>query len=1826
MPLSRLENFLKDVQGNVIYVNPSELDATDDINNQGNSRTRPFKTIQRALLESARFSYQLGKNNDKIDKTTIFVAPGIHYIDNRPGLAIDTGGNLTDINGSSATIDQLSVGTNFDINDPNNVLWKFNSIHGGVILPRGTSVVGQDLRKTKIRPKYVPEPGNSNIQRSAIFRVTGTCWFFGFSFFDADPNDRVYRDYTTSVYSPNYSHHKLTCFEYADGVNIVPGKGNTDLDMYYHKLSLAYGVNSGRALPDYPTNTDFEAVVDEYRIVGALSQIGDILIEDIYSGTNPTDSVATSIVTVVTRTNHNLSVGTPILITGVDNPEYDGSWVVAQVTSETNFTYQRATSPTSTATPDLSGKNPRVFVESDSVSSASPYVFNCSVRSVYGLNGMWADGDKATGFKSMVVAQFTGISLNKDDNAYVKYNTTTGVWEDQTTLGSSISLHTNSLAKHKPDWQNFHIKVSNSGLIQAVSVFAIGYAQHFVAENGGDMSITNSNSNFGAKALESDRFRGDAFLRDDYGYITDIVPPQKNTSKETNINYLALDVNATAGVATDTKLYLYGYNQKDTVPPRSISGYIVGNRVGDNLYCEINNIVYEAPILMPVPQSNPNLRISARKEYFVGRSSGINSITGNTFTLETSHRLNNGESVRIVSENGSIPDGIEYRKIYYAITNGLNPDQIQLATTFNNALSGDEIVGINNLGGKIKIVSNVSDKLPGEPGHPIQFDGTGWYIGVGVSNSLRSAIAINQAKITPKTSNTTIRRTPDIRTDSRKIYRLRYAIPENALNATPPANGYILQESSSEIDDTIYQNDSTNITSVTNLRTNTNIINASWNSNVGIITTQYPHNLKVGNLVSIKRLKSTVNVIGSNNLGFNGLFDVLKIDDSKTFRIGLSTNPGSISTVASKAPYTFEDISVVGSGRTDSPYFSRKDFGPAFQIYNQQTIQEYKSNIQDGIYDLGINAFIYTPEVSPFSTSRNRFSQNLDNFYPSIDLDNPNDDPSSATSYAVRNIIGKVETNDSKLSVTRETLNEFFAQTGIGIGITGASFSGTTLTLDTNVEHNLNSIQTFTITNSGSSNGRNSGSAEFYYNVNFTGGSGTGATADITVNAAGQITLINLIDRGSGYRVNDVLTLRNVPTYGSPTLCTIRVNTIYSSIGDAIQVVGVGSTSYNGTYRIKTIPGPKQISYTGSASGVSTAGGYIFHVGISTNIVDIKHDALSGIATVLLKSDIGLRSGDQIVINGCTGFSTVYNGTFFIGDRVGYGSSLLVNIGITTNAPAFTGIATAHGTGIGIRSKDRRIPIYGGVTDRLISGMTTTTTSLSLSNNLMFRRGDFLLIENEIVRITNNDISQCLRGLLGTNATQHLENTSVRKIRVLPVENRRYSILRASGHTFEYLGFGPGNYSTAMPSNQDRRLSFDEELLSQSLSTRGGLVVYTGMNSNGEFFIGRKKFDATTGEEIALTEQIETVQEEVITTNNSAVYDDLTVNNNLYSKGNTEVVDLALKGNRSGDISQTVYVGIQNNNACPTSANDNILFRTTFTRGGYIGWVKTNEANTANRWKRWGKISHECSSDHYVFDKIGVGVTYCADQYSLQVVGVSTFSGNLFITGVSTFSGNLSITGFTTSTAGVNIGAGNTYYVNGNPLLPVGMVMPFAGTTAPAGYLLCSGQAISRITYAALFNSIGTTYGAGDGTTTFNVPDLRGRVIAAPDNMGGSAANRLHGRVANSSQTTNYNAPGVVGGEQDHVQSVNELAQHAHPNSASLSNMNHTHNILLGDNANSGSGDFALDTGSNKIVTTQNPNNWNPSVSVTINNNGSSFPMNNVQPTIAMNYIIFANA
>lgn len=160
--------------------------------------------------------------------------------------------------------------------------------------------------------------------------------------------------------------------------------------------------------------------------------------------------------------------------------------------------------------------------------------------------------------------------------------------------------------------------------------------------------------------------------------------------------------------------------------------------------------------------------------------------------------------------------------------------------------------------------------------------------------------------------------------------------------------------------------------------------------------------------------------------------------------------------------------------------------------------------------------------------------------------------------------------------------------------------------------------------------------------------------------------------------------------------------------------------------------------------------------------------------------------------------------------------------------------------------------------------------------------------------------------------------------------------------------------------------------------------------------------------------------------------------------------------------------------------------------------------------------------------------------------------------------------------------------------IPVGTVDFYAADSAPSLWLLGYGQAVSRSTYSSLFAVIGTTYGVGDGSTTFNVPDCRGRVIAGQDDMGGSSANRLTGITGGVDGDT----LGGTGGEEAHTMTLSEL-------------VSHTHTVGARTNFNS--------TGSGQGASTVSP-----TTTLTTNSAGSSTPFNVVQPTLILNCIIYA--
>lgn len=170
--------------------------------------------------------------------------------------------------------------------------------------------------------------------------------------------------------------------------------------------------------------------------------------------------------------------------------------------------------------------------------------------------------------------------------------------------------------------------------------------------------------------------------------------------------------------------------------------------------------------------------------------------------------------------------------------------------------------------------------------------------------------------------------------------------------------------------------------------------------------------------------------------------------------------------------------------------------------------------------------------------------------------------------------------------------------------------------------------------------------------------------------------------------------------------------------------------------------------------------------------------------------------------------------------------------------------------------------------------------------------------------------------------------------------------------------------------------------------------------------------------------------------------------------------------------------------------------------------------------------------------------------------------------------------GINKKTKAENVGVGG---VATGDTLPLGAVIEWYSDVIPENWLLCDGQAVSRIDYAELFNILGTKYGSGDGSNTFNLPNLRGKVAVGKD------ANDI-----------DFNELGKTGGEKEHTLTVNEMPSHSHSISAEL----------YGLKPQGGSQEF----GAGGATSTR----------IGVNNTGGGQPHNNKQPYMVCNFIIKA--
>ena len=410
-----------------LYQN-TEADIERRISNQklecGYSEARPFKTINRAAIEAAIITSRSFFSNDGQRNralVSIVVAPGEYMAMNGEGLVDNAANFPARTDGFIPNDDQLTA-----FNDDQT---------GGIILPRGCSLVSLDLRKTVVRPQAVParaEEAADYSNRRAIFKVTGTGYYYGFTFKD---NENI-----------QASHHLLSCFEFTP---------RAELEKFYSKVLKSFA----------------SAQIDASNTVPQIKE-------------------------------------TQIVAKKGDLPEF----------------------------------------ETDGVGSASPYIYNTSIRSIYGLCGVFANGAVADGFKSMVIAQFTGVSLQKDLNCWQLYRG--GNWNTNPSSYTEYINNDPNDTRMDPKQRSFHIRAVNDSIIQEVSVFAIGQGVHHWTETGGELTITNSNSNFGGVSGLSEGYKAKAAPQDGPYTVTKIKRSIDPLSKSSNITQVRLGVIAENQVNT----------------------------------------------------------------------------------------------------------------------------------------------------------------------------------------------------------------------------------------------------------------------------------------------------------------------------------------------------------------------------------------------------------------------------------------------------------------------------------------------------------------------------------------------------------------------------------------------------------------------------------------------------------------------------------------------------------------------------------------------------------------------------------------------------------------------------------------------------------------------------------------------------------------------------------------------------------------------------------------------------------------------------------------------------------------------------------------------------------------------------------------------------------------------------------------------------------------------------------------------------------------------------------------------------------------------------
>jgi hypothetical protein len=532
--------------GFMVFVAPEYPYATDSLLNDG--QTLPFQTLTRAILELSKISVQnLLKGysfNGENSRYTVYVAPSRITANNAPGTSVE------------------NFSVDFSTNPYKDVtiseLTQFNAPDGGIIVPRGMSIVGMDLKKCMVHPTYVPTYKNPTVPAdtvnqplSSILKWSGNAYLNNFTVSDKLTFREIYSATQTSDTAPQAIFTTLRPHGLEFNEEVVVNYTST--------------VNQTQNRPGYSVTfgngTYYAAPIDTFRFylsatplnVNTVSLASFVSVNNLPAFLN--DKTPKLLVGNTLKSAHRLSFIRNASYTELGDyytkvqkafPLYFGGQVTAGSSLVTDSEYV-IVAPTNSVYPNN--------LDTNSTSNSSPYANQMTLRSQYGMAFGDFDGEVVSGFRSVLLNECTAVSLQNDPSAYEVYGLftapdvtseqrwytlTEAAWlslppavrpqvaTDVPTIDQLKLLNQTSIDKIRfyfetlksadglsygitdvdNDFRHFGFRAIDSAYIQGVELFTIGPAIGVWALNGGNITLTNSSSNFGSIAFRSEGYRG----------------------------------------------------------------------------------------------------------------------------------------------------------------------------------------------------------------------------------------------------------------------------------------------------------------------------------------------------------------------------------------------------------------------------------------------------------------------------------------------------------------------------------------------------------------------------------------------------------------------------------------------------------------------------------------------------------------------------------------------------------------------------------------------------------------------------------------------------------------------------------------------------------------------------------------------------------------------------------------------------------------------------------------------------------------------------------------------------------------------------------------------------------------------------------------------------------------------------------------------------------------------------------------------------------------------------------------------------------------------